>query len=405
MKILVINCGSSSVKFELFEMPEGKSLAKGLVDRIGVRTSEPSTISLQTQDGGNSVREVSAKDHREAVRLVLDSLTTSNGGIISSTREISAVGHRVVHGGEYFTDSVPIDGDVISAIQTCAELAPLHNPPNLQGIRACQELLPDCPQTAVFDTAFHSTMPRRAFLYAIPAPLREKYALRRYGFHGTSHRYVHLKALNHLGYDEAAPAGLRVITCHLGNGCSMCAIKGGRVLDTSMGFTPLEGLIMGTRSGDIDPAVVSFLQEREGLSASEVGDLLNRRSGLLGLSGRSSDMRDLLAAAEAGDEKAKDAVEAFCYRVHKYIGTYFAVLNGLDVLIFTAGIGENAPQVRQKICADLDNLGIVLDPQLNEAASRLAEINRPGAPVRVLVVPTDEELMIARETSRLVGAA
>jgi len=405
MKILVINCGSSSVKYELFEMPEGKSLARGLVDRVGVRTSEPSTISIRTQEGKGSVREVQARDHKQAVGLVLEALSTANGGVISSSRDIAAVGHRVVHGGERFTASALINVEVISAVEACSELAPLHNPPNLQGIMACDALLPDCPQVAVFDTAFHSTMPSRAYLYAIPAPLRERYSLRRFGFHGTSHHYVHSAALVHLGYGEVAPPDLRVITCHLGNGCSMCAIKGGKVLDTSMGFTPLEGLIMGTRSGDIDPAAVTFLQEKEGLSPAEVAELLNRRSGLLGLSGRSSDMRDLLAAVDEGDQKASSAVEAFCYRARKYVGAYLAVLNGLDVLIFTAGIGENSPQVRLGICADLDNLGIILDAELNANAKGLAQISRPESPVKVLIVPTNEELMIARETTRLVGRA
>lgn len=404
MKTLVINCGSSSVKYELFEMPEGRSLARGLVDRVGVRTSEPSTISFQTESGHDSLKEVQARDHRQAVRLVLDALA-ADGSIIASTSEISAVGHRVVHGGEHFTESVLINVEVLTTIEACAELAPLHNPPNLQGIMACEELLPDCPQVAVFDTAFHATMPRKAFLYAIPIRLREKYSLRRYGFHGTSHHYVHQAAVEYLGFGAKAPEGLRVVTCHLGNGCSMCAIRGGRVVDTSMGFTPLEGLIMGTRSGDIDPAIVSFLQEREGLSAAEVADLLNRRSGLLGLSGKSSDMRDLLAAAASGDDRACDAVEAFCYRVRKYIGSYFGVLNGLDALVFTAGIGENSPEIRQRICADLDCLGIALDPELNRTAKGLSRVNSSDAPVAILVVPTDEELMIARETARVVAGA
>ena len=388
MLVLVINCGSSSVKYDLFDMPAEKSLAGGLADRIGMRRAGAATISMRCGDR-EEVLEAKVRDHREAIGEILKLLTREGNGVVESLEEIQAVGHRVVHGGEEFTDSALVDDEVTKAISRCAELAPLHNPPNLEGIRAGMELLPWARQVAVFDTAFPGSMPRRAYLYGLPLELAEKHGIRRYGFHGTSHRYVYETAMGFLGEDEH-PEDTRAITCHLGNGCSMCAIKEGKVEETSMGFTPLEGLLMGTRSGDLDPAVVCFLQDREGMTAEEVNELLNKKSGLLGISGRSNDMRDLLSAMDAGDERARDAVEVFCHRVRKYIGAYYAVLNGRDVLIFTAGIGENSAAVRRMVCSGLSSLGIELDEELNERGSGIREISAAGARAKVLVVPGSE---------------
>ncbi|RKY74979.1 MAG: acetate kinase [Candidatus Latescibacterota bacterium] len=397
MNILVLNCGSSSIKYKLFDMPDGGELAGGLLERIGEETS-----LLSHRAGGRKVRvEGKVADHREGLKWVVEALLHPEHGTIGGPSEIDAVGHRVVHGGERFTGSVLITPEVLDAVREFISLAPLHNPPNLMGIEAARELLPDVPQVAVFDTAFHGTMPRYAYLYAIPYEYYENYHIRRYGFHGTSHRYVTLRAAQILGRPSEE---LKLITCHLGNGCSMAAVKGGRSVDTSMGFTPLEGLVMGTRSGDVDPAVIPFLARAEGMSADEVEEVLNKRSGLLGLSGVSNDMREVERASEAGDERAKVALEVFAYRVKKYIGAYVAVLGGLDALVFTAGIGENSYKMREMICEGLEVFGIALDHERNRrtVGRKEGDISREGSPVRVLVVPTDEELLIAKDTFEIV---
>ena len=400
MNILVLNCGSSSIKYKLFRMPEGEVSAAGLLERIG---EEVSVLSHRAGEG-KVRREGRVADHREGLRWVVDALMDPEHGAIGGPSEIDAVGHRVVHGGEKFTGSVLVTSEVVETIREFSHLAPLHNPPNLMGIEAARELLPDVPQVAVFDTAFHGTMPRCAYLYAIPYEYYENYHIRRYGFHGTSHRYVTLRAAQILGRPLEE---LKLITCHLGNGCSMAAVKGGRSVDTSMGFTPLEGLVMGTRSGDLDPAIVPFLARREGLSADEVEGILNKRSGLLGLSGISNDMREVERAAEGGDERAKVALEVFAYRVKKYIGAYIAVLGGLDALVFTAGIGENSYRMREMICEGLEVFGIALDHERNRrtVGRKEGDISREGSPVRVLVVPTDEELLIAEDTFEIVKTA
>lgn len=397
MKVLVLNCGSSSIRYKLFDMPEGQASAGGLLERIG----ESSSVLRHTSAGREVRREGRVPDHKEGLSWVVRALMDPEHGAIREPSEIDAVGHRVVHGGERFTGSVLVTPEVLEAIREFSTLAPLHNPPNLMGIEAAGDLLPHAPQVAVFDTAFHGTMPRYAYLYAIPYEYYEKYHIRRYGFHGTSHRYVTLRAAQILGRPLEE---LRLITCHLGNGCSMAAVKGGRSVDTSMGFTPLEGLVMGTRSGDVDPAIIPFLGRREGLSADEVEKVLNRRSGLLGLSGISNDMREVERAAEGGDERAKLALEVFAYRVKKYIGAYIAVLGGLDALVFTAGIGENSYRMRERICEGLEVFGIALDHRRNRrtVGRREEDISREGSPVRVLVVPTDEELLIAEDTFDIV---
>lgn len=381
-KILVVNCGSSSIKYQLFEMPAGRVLAKGLVERIG-------------ENGG------AAADHREAFARLVAALTEGEEAPVRSPGEIAAVGHRVVHGGERFKISVVIDEEVVATVRALADLAPLHNPPNLVGIEEARKVLPAVPHVAVFDTAFHGTLPPRAYHYAIPHELYEKHRVRRYGFHGTSHRYVALRAAELLGL---APEALDAITVHLGNGCSMAAVKGGKSSDTSMGLTPLEGLVMGTRSGDIDPGAVFFLMEKEGLNLKGVNCLLNKRSGLAGLSGVSNDMRELHEAARAGDARARLAIDVFAYRVKKYIGAYLAVLGGARAVVFTGGIGENDAEVRAKALGGLGALGIELDEARNASARATeARITTGASPVAVLVVPTNEELMIARDTYALVG--
>lgn len=412
MKILVINCGSSSLKYSLFNMDSEVAIASGIAQRVGVVGAEEGFLDYYVQ--GQEERRVPGpiKDHRQAVAMMADVLVgKQNGGVIESLEEISGIGHRVVHGGEKFSAPALIDGEVEEAIRECAELAPLHNPPNLAGIEACRELfaergLPVPPQVAVFDTAFHQTLPPHAYRYALPERLYTEWRIRRYGFHGTSHQYVDMRArewLRRLGRNDR---GARVITCHLGNGCSISAVKGGKCLDTSMGMTPLEGLVMGTRSGDIDPAIFAVLVERHGMTADEVDDLLNKKSGLLGLSGFSSDMRDIESAMLNGDKKAALAFEVFCYRAKKYIGAYAAVLGGLDALVFTAGIGENSPLVREHVCRGLEFLGVQIDPKLNESKERgERSIGCPDAPVVTLVIPTNEEWMIAKQTAELLGWA
>lgn len=393
MKVLVLNCGSSSLKYQLIDMSNENVLASGLCERIG--------IDGRLKHKGKEEYEVEAtmNNHTDAIKMVIDALLDSKHGVISDIKEINAVGHRVVHGGEYFTKSVVVTDEVIKAIEDCIDLAPLHNPANLMGIKACEDLIPGISQVVVFDTAFHQTMPEKAYLYGIPYELYEKYKIRRYGFHGTSHKYVSGRAANILGKDIK---DLKIITCHLGNGGSVAAIDGGKSIDTSMGFTPLEGLIMGTRCGDIDPAVVSFIMEKEGLNNKEIDELMNKKSGVLGLSGVSSDFRDIEAAAKEGNKRAKIALDSFHYKVAKYIGEYTSTLNGVDAIVFTAGLGENSKSSREEICKYLKWLGIELDEEKNSKRGEEIEITVPSSKVKVLVIPTNEELVIARDTKELL---
>ncbi len=390
MDVLVLNCGSSSLKYQLLNMDTETVLVKGLCERIGID-------GLLKHDRGDSVyeAEIPMPDHEAAVKIVLDALLDPNHGVIKSMDEITAVGHRVVHGGEYFTDSVLVTDEVEQIIEKCSELAPLHNPANLTGIRACKHIMPNVPQVVVFDTAFHATMPGKAYLYAIPYAFYEKHKLRKYGFHGTSHKYVSMRAAEVLGkpYEE-----LKIITCHLGNGASICAVDGGHSVDTSMGLTPLEGLIMGTRSGDIDPAVVTFIMQKENLTAHETLDLLNKKSGVLGISGVSSDFRDLDKAMAEGNELARVALNAYWYRIARYIGSYTAAMNGVDAIVFTAGVGENHIETREEVCKYLTYLGVDVDSEKNNVRGKEADFSKDGAKVRTLVIPTNEELVIARDT-------
>lgn len=399
LNILVVNCGSSTVKYQLFRMEDEdryEVMAKGIVERIGISGSR-----LEHHSGSRDfVDERPIANHRVALELVITALTSGEACVLSSVREIDAVGHRVVHGGEKFTGSALITEEVLAAIRACADLAPLHNPPNILGIEACQELMPGVPQVAVFDTAFHGTLPEYAYIYAIPYEYYEKYRIRRYGFHGTSHRYVAERAAKMMGRDLAE---LRLITCHMGSGVSFAAIRYGKSIDTSMGFTPLEGLVMGTRCGDIDPAIVFFLMEKEGLSAKQVEEILNKKSGVLGISGISSDTRDIEDAA-LHNHRARLTLEIIAYRAKKYIGAYYAILGGLDGLVFTAGIGENSPYIRKSICSGLEHLGIFIDDERNTVRRKEAFISRDDSPVKVMVIPTNEELMIARDTWRIVHA-
>ena len=394
MKVLVVNCGSSSIKYRLYAMPERRVLAQGLVERIG----EPGA-ALQHQYEDQSLRlEGELADHEEGMALILETLTGPQG-VLSELREIGAVGHRVVHGGEEFTGSVLITADVIASIERFADLAPLHNPPNLTGIRAALVELPDTPQVACFDTAFHATIPEVAYTYALPYELYEKYGIRRYGFHGTSHRYVARRAAQLLGKGKYE---VNCITAHLGNGCSMAAVRGGRSVDTSMGLTPLEGLVMGTRTGDFDPAILFYLAER-GYNMASLNRLCNKESGMLGISGRSNDMRTLGELAAASDRRARLAVDVFAYRIKKYLGMYCAVLGRVDAFVFTGGIGENAADVRALSCSGLEGLGVVLDAVRNSemVGRREGPISTAESPVQVLVVPTDEEAAIAADTYEL----
>ena len=397
MNVLVINCGSSSLKYQLIDMTNEEVRAKGLVERIGI---EGSRIKHTTIGKEQVIIEEPMKDHKRALELVLNALVDENYGAIKSMDDIYAVGHRVVHGGEKFASSTIIDDKVMEALNDCIELAPLHNPPNIMGIEACKELMPNTPMVAVFDTAFHQTIPPENYMYPLPYEYYEKYGIRKYGFHGTSHKYVSLRAAEILGKPVEE---LNIITCHLGNGASVCAIQGGKSIDTSMGFTPLEGLAMGTRCGDIDPAIIPFLMEKEGLSFDEINNVLNKKSGVLGISGLSSDFRDLEEAAENGNERALLALKVFCNRVKEYIGAYSALLCNVDAVVFTAGIGENSPTVRYHICEGLDCINIKLDPELNsKVRGEEAIVSKDLTSVPVLVVPTNEELMIARDTVELV---
>ncbi|MCK9479678.1 MAG: acetate kinase [Firmicutes bacterium] len=397
MNILVINAGSSSLKYQLIDADNKNLISKGFCERIGI---EGSQLKHQPKDGDVVVIKSVMKSHADAIKLVIDSLIDPNHGVISSTDEIGAVGHRVVHGGEYFKKSVIINEDVKKAIEACVELAPLHNPPNLIGINACEHVMPKIKQVAVFDTAFHQTIPYEAYMYAIPYEYYEKYKIRKYGFHGTSHKYVAQRAAKMLGKPLEQ---LKLVTLHLGNGSSVTAINHGKSVDTSMGFTPLAGVPMGTRSGDIDPAIVFFLIEKEHLSIEEISDILNKHSGVCGLSGVSSDFRDLEDAANNGNKRAEIAQDIFAYNVRKYIGTYSAIMGGLDAVVFTAGIGENNSQMRSVIVNGLTYKGIKIDPEKNKLRGVEADISTSEASVRTLVIPTNEELMIAMDTFELVG--
>lgn len=395
MKILVINCGSSSLKYQLFNMENEEVMAKGLVERIGL----PGSVLTHRPGEEKKVIETAIPNHEKAIALVLDAIVNPEYGVLSSMAEISAIGHRVVHAGEDFSGSVLLTDEVMKAIKKNIELAPLHNPPNIMGIEACQRLMPDIPQVAVFDTAFHQTMPPKAYLYGIPYEYYQKYKIRKYGFHGTSHKYVSQRAAALLGKSEQE---VKVITCHLGNGSSIAAVNGGQSIDTTMGFTPLEGLMMGTRSGDIDPTVITFLMDKEGWTTEQVNNFVNKKCGVLGLSGVSSDFRDLETAAGEGNKRSQLALDRFAYGVKKYIGAYAAVLNGVDAIVFTAGLGENSASMRESICEGLEYLGVKIDPVKNKIRGEEIDISTADAQTRVLVIPTNEELMIARDTYAIV---
>ena len=401
MKVLVLNCGSSSLKYQLLDMKSEDDYelkAKGLVERIGM---DMSVLTHRKTGVDKFVIEKPIADHKVAISCVFKELLDEGHGVISSVQEIEAVGHRVAHGGEYFTESAFVDKEAERNIEACCDLAPLHNPANLLGIRAMSELLPDVPQVAVFDTSFHSSMPDYAYLYAIPYEYYEKYGVRRYGFHGTSHKFVAEKACKILGKDIDK---MKIITCHLGNGSSITAIQNGKSIDTSMGFTPLEGLIMGTRSGNIDPGAVSYIEEKEGISPSEMNTILNKKSGFLGLSGISSDCRDLTDAADAGSERAKLTLKKLAYDILKYIGAYSAVMDGVDLVVFTGGIGENNRSMRRMVCEHLDFLGVEFDYEANDSVSGEDVIlTKQGAKTVVMALTTNEELVIARDTLRIVG--
>ncbi len=397
MKILVLNCGSSSVKYKLLDMAANEELGSGGVEKIGMKGS----FLKHTLAGGDKIfLDGEILDHQTAIEYILGVLTSEKYGCVKSLNEINAVGHRVVHGGEKFNGSVLITDEVVKMMEECIELAPLHNPPNLEGIGAISELLPDVPQVGVFDTAFHQTMPEYAYMYAIPYSLYTKYGIRRYGFHGTSHRYVSKRACDFLGLDYE---NTKIITAHIGNGASITAIENGKSMDTSMGFTPLEGLMMGTRSGDVDLGVVPFLMEKENLGASAVSTLFNKFSGILGVSGVSSDMRDLENAIKEGNERAMLAMEIYNYRIKKYIGSYIAALNGVDVIVFTGGVGENQWKTRQYICEGLKFLGVEYDKELNSKSfGKEVLLTTPDSTVKIVVIPTDEEYMIASDTMQIV---
>ena len=395
MNILVINCGSSSLKYQLINSETEGVLAKGLCERIGI----DGMLTYQPEGGEKEKSEIAMPTHTEAINAVLAALTNEKSGVIKSLSEVGAVGHRVVHGGEKFTSSCLINDESMKAIEECNDLAPLHNPANLIGIRACQELMPGVPMVAVFDPAFHQTMPDVAYTYGIPYEYYEKYKVRRYGFHGTSHSYVSKRTAEIVGkpYDQ-----MKIIVCHLGNGASISAVNCGKSVDTSMGLTPLEGLVMGTRSGDLDPAIIDFVGKKEGLSLDEMNEVLNKKSGMLGISGVSSDGRDLEAAAETGNKRAQLALDVFDYRVIKYIGAYAAAMNGVDAIAFTAGIGENNIKMRKDVCSSLTYLGVKLDEEKNNVRGEERIISADDSKVQVLLVPTNEELAIARETLALV---
>ncbi|MBQ1254206.1 MAG: acetate kinase [Clostridia bacterium] len=402
MKILVINAGSSSIKYQLIDMENEAVLAKGLCDRIGI---EGGNFKHKVEGREDYKLDIFMKDHAAAVEIVLETLTSKENGVIESLSEISAVGHRVLHGGEKFSGSVIIDEKVIAAIEECCELGPLHNPHNLTGIRACEKTMPGVPQVAVFDTGFHQTMPDYAYMYALPYEYYEKYRIRRYGFHGTSHRYVSMRAAALLGNPGAE--GLKVVTCHLGNGSSIAAVKDGKCYDTTMGLTPLEGIMMGTRCGSIDPAIVPLLMKKENLTADEIDTIMNKKSGMLGITQKTSDNRDIEEAARSGDKRAQLVENMVVHQLSKYVGSYAAAMGGVDAITFAGGIGENNPHYRSRVAKNLEFMGVKINEELNAKAIRGAaevDISTPDSKVRVLVIPTNEELMIAKDTEELVKA-
>ena len=396
MNVLVINCGSSSLKYQLIDSDTEAVLAKGLCERIGI----DGRLVYQKAGNDKEITEASMPTHKEAIQMVLEALTNEKTGAIKSLAEVNAIGHRIVHGGEKFASSAIITDEMIKAVEECNDLAPLHNPANLIGIRVCSELMPNVPQVGVFDTAFHQTMPAKAYLYGLPIEYYKNYKVRRYGFHGTSHSFVSKRAVEFLGLDKD---NSKVIVCHLGNGSSISAVQNGKCVDTTMGLTPLEGVVMGTRSGSIDPAIVEYIAKKENLDLAGVMNVLNKKSGLQGMSGVSSDMRDLRAAAAEGNEDAKNAIEVLCYGIAKYVGGYVAAMNGVDAIVFTAGIGENDDYVREEVCKYLGYLGVDFDSEANAGLrGKEAELTKEGSKVKVFVIPTNEELAIARETLALV---
>lgn len=398
MKVLVLNCGSSSLKYQIINMESETLLAKGIAERIGI---EGSFVKHEPAGQEKHVIKEELHNHKDAIRVVLGALIDKDHGVLTSLDEINAVGHRVVHAGEKFSGSVMITQEVIDALEECSDLAPLHNPPNLMGIYACQEILPAVPMAGVFDTAFHQTMPKSSYLYALPYELYDKYKIRRYGFHGTSHKYVALKTAELLGKPLES---LKLVTCHLGNGASMAAVMNGKSVDTTMGFTPLEGLAMGTRCGDMDPAIISFIMEKEHIDINEMNNIMNKKSGVLGISGVSSDFRDIEEAAESGNERAKVALEVFYKRVTKYIGAYAAEMGGLDAIVFTAGLGENSDVARAEICKTLTFMGATIDESKNTGLrGKESIISTDVSTVKIVLMPTNEELMIARETKSLIS--
>ena len=395
MNVLVINCGSSSLKYQLIDSDTEAVLAKGLCERIGI----DGRLVYQKAGNDKEITEASMPTHKEAIQMVLEALTNEKTGAIKSLAEVNAIGHRIVHGGEKFASSAIITDEMIKAVEECNDLAPLHNPANLIGIRVCSELMPNVPQVGVFDTAFHQTMPAKAYLYGLPIEYYKNYKVRRYGFHGTSHSFVSKRAVEFLGLDKDYS---KVIVCHLGNGSSISAVQNGKCVDTTMGLTPLEGVVMGTRSGSIDPAIVEYIAKKENLDLAGVMNVLNKKSGLQGMSGVSSDMRDLRAAAAEGNEDAKNAIEVLCYGIAKYVGGYVAAMNGVDAIVFTAGIGENVGMIREKVCSYLGFLGVTIDAKANEAMGEEVVISGADSKVKVAVIPTNEELAICRDTVALV---
>ena len=395
MNVLVINCGSSSLKYQLIDSDTEAVLAKGLCERIGI----DGRLVYQKAGNDKEITEASMPTHKEAIQMVLEALTNEKTGAIKSLAEVNAIGHRIVHGGEKFASSAIITDEMIKAVEECNDLAPLHNTANLIGIRVCSELMPNVPQVGVFDTAFHQTMPAKAYLYGLPIEYYKNYKVRRYGFHGTSHSFVSKRAVEFLGLDKD---NSKVIVCHLGNGSSISAVQNGKCVDTTMGLTPLEGVVMGTRSGSIDPAIVEYIAKKENLDLAGVMNVLNKKSGLQGMSGVSSDMRDLRAAAAEGNEDAKNAIEVLCYGIAKYVGGYVAAMNGVDAIVFTAGIGENVGMIREKVCSYLGFLGVTIDAEANEAMGEEVVISGADSKVKVAVIPTNEELAICRDTVALV---
>ncbi|WP_338849441.1 acetate kinase [Clostridium perfringens] len=397
MKILIINCGSSSLKYKLIDMANEKDIIEGIVERIGL---DQSRLVQKNELREKYILEKEIKDHKEAIDIVLNTLVDSKVGVIESIDEITAVGHRVVHGGERYSSSIIINEEVIKYLEECSKLAPLHNPANIIGIRACQSLMPNKEMVAVFDTAFHGTLSEKAYIYAIDYALYKDHKIRKYGFHGTSHKYVSHKVAETIGKDIK---DLKIITCHLGNGASISAIKGGECIDTTMGFTPLAGIPMGTRSGNIDPSIIPFLVEECGYTIEEVSESLNKKSGVLGISGVSSDFRDIEDAASNGDKRAQLALDIFHYRIRAEIGSFIVNMGGVDVIVFTAGVGENSPETREECLKDLEFLGLTLDKEKNKVRGKLAEISQADSKIKAYVVPTNEELMIAKETVELIG--